>query len=80
MQDKVSTETIRICSIRPEKVCSGNVARDLGPQQSTKRCKTFYESGKVTHSVEKKKIPLTNILFDESNALVTSLIKTKALS
>ena len=46
MQDKVSTDTIRICSIRPEKVCSGNVARDLGPQQSTKRCKTFYESGK----------------------------------
>ena len=45
MQDKVSTDTIRICSIRPEKVCSGNVARDLGPQQSTKRCKTFYESG-----------------------------------
>ena len=56
MQDKVSTDTIRICSIRPEKVCSGNVARDLGPQQSTKRCKTFYESGNNTYNLTTEKM------------------------
>ena len=51
MQDKVSSETIRICTTRPEKVCDSQLARELAEkgnqrsvQQST-RCKLFYESG-----------------------------------
>ena len=48
MQDKVSSETIRICTTRPEKVCDSQLARELaekGHQPNNKRCKLFYESG-----------------------------------
>ena len=48
MQDKVSSETIRICTTRPEKVCDSQLARELaekGSHTNNKRCKLFYESG-----------------------------------
>ena len=52
MQDKVSTETIRICTTRPEKVCDSQLAREM-PQTSKQHCKLFYESG-IKHHLKRK--------------------------
>ena len=54
MQDKVSTETIRICTTRPEKVCDSQLAREM-PQTSKQHCKLFYESGILDHLKRKTK-------------------------